>query len=288
MKALLRVDEGPIREKLQNELAELSRNLEELERGLESYFSRDLPQYQSWLNHHFSDQLSEINLLEKKVSALGHHLEESVQLSVKMNLSPEELFANWSEDQILEKILKEDPRESPEQEDLLDSPTKISPNDDSREIYRRIARSLHPDVKGSLTEAEKNLWVKAQKAYSQNDSFELSRIEDHLRSGNEEAEPLTCSEMLRQLDDFKKKYEALKSELTCIRQERAWNFCAKKCLTQITRELTTEHKAVLRDLKSKEEHLHKTLQSWLTKKEKVAPLASKPKRRVHKSQESLF
>jgi hypothetical protein len=237
------------------------------------------------LNHHFADQLSQINQLEKKVCALGHHLEESVQLSVKMNLRPEELFANWSEEQILEKIMAEEEIiDSFEQEELLETKTKIAVSDESREIFRRLARSLHPDLRGTLSEAEKNFWVKAQKAYAQNDSFELQRIESSLKSGTLEAEPLSCSEMLRQLDDFKKKYRELEAELRCIRSERAWNFCSKKCLSQLTKELDTEYKAVLRDLKGKEEHLQKTLHSWMQPKE------SKPKarKRSHKSQESLF
>lgn len=286
MKTVLGVDEGPIREKIQNELSTLACRLAKLESSVEAYFSRDLPQYQAWLNTHFAERLNQIFELEKRVCALGHHLEESMDLSLKQNVRPEDLFANWSKEQIMEKILADaEANETPQEE--LEAPRKIASSAESREIYRRIARCVHPDVRGNLTECEKNLWVKAQKAYAKNDAFELQRIEQNLKCGKIKFEPLTCSEMLKQLSDFEKKYKELEAELSCIQSERAWNFCEKKSLAQLQKELDTEYRSTLRDLKSKEEHLNKTLNSWIEQKESKAPTA-KSKRRSHKSQESLF
>lgn len=287
MRSLVRVDEGPIRKKIQNELSALACRLSKLESSVEAYFSRDLPQYQAWLNTHFAERLGQISELEKRVCALGHHLEESLNLSVKMNVRPEDLFANWSADQIMEKILS-DQEGSEEPQAEFEAPQKVTASDEAKNTYRRIARCLHPDVKGALSDAEKNLWIKAQRAYATSNTFELKRIEESLRCCNLEAEPLTCSEMLRQLSDFEKKYKELEAELKCIQSERAWNFCNKKSLHQLERELDTEYSSTVRDLKSKESHLSKTLNSWLEQKESKQVPTTKPKRRTHKSQESLF
>ncbi|MEZ4814806.1 MAG: hypothetical protein R3A80_06315 [Bdellovibrionota bacterium] len=286
MNALQWVDEKPLREKLSQELAGLSKDLLKLEQSVESYFTQDLPQFQTWLTYHFADQLAQISDLERKVCALGHHLEESLKLSVDMDLRPEDLFANWTREQMLEKVFSDEvSAEESVQEDLPVSEKK-NISGDARDVYRRIVRCLHPDLRGALTGAEKNLWVKAQQAYARDDAFELRRIEHCLRCGDLKAEPLTCSEMMKQASEFRKKFLDLKSELECIQNERAWNFCKKKSYQSLEREIEIEYRSTLKALKAKESHLTKTLDSWLTQ-DTVVP-AAKQRRRAPKTQQSLF
>ena len=288
MNALLWVDEGPLRKNLEKGLEELSLRLRELESSIETYFSKDLPQYQSWVNHHFADDLVQIALLEKKVRCLGQHVEESVQISMQMNLHPAELFAEWTEEEMLEKIMSEEDEVPAENDSELDIPSKEAASGDTREVYRRIVRCLHPDLRGdSLSEVEKNLWVKAQKAYAKNDVFELLRLEKNLRCGHLADEPVSYSELLRQLEDFQKRCQSLEAEMNCLKQERAWKFSAKKRHSEIEKEIHTEFRGTIRELKSKEQHLHKTVSSWI--KGKVTQVATpKPKKRASKSQVSLF
>ncbi len=283
------IDERPIREKLEKELKKHAIELVELEATIDEYFSKDLPQYQSWVNYHFADELLQMNVLEKKVVSFGNHIEESIQLSMEMKLHPSELFAGWSEEQILDKILQEEAQKPDEELNLEGSSSSSEPaSDEAREIYRRIARCLHPDLRqDAVGEVEKNLWVKAQSAYGKNDVFELQRIEQNIRCGNLEAEPITCSELIRQLEDFRKRHIALQEELKCLSKERAWKFSGRKSMANIEKELQSEFRSTLKDLKSRETYLHKTLSSWV--KDTAPPEAnSKLRKRTHKSQVSLF
>jgi hypothetical protein len=49
----------------------------------------------------------------------------------------------------------------------------------SKELYRRIARRLHPDQNGCANSDQLNLWYAAQKAYEANDCETLERILAH-------------------------------------------------------------------------------------------------------------
>lgn len=285
MHSLLWIDEKPLRESLLGQLSEISKKLGGLRSQLDNYFSKDLPQYQSWVNQHFAAQLTEISQLEKKVCALGYHLEETVQLSLQTGRRPEELFAHWSKEEIVENLLKDEIEQGDFIEGLEESGVKKVVQHETRELYKRIVRRLHPDTRGELSEREKNLWVQAQRAYSQNDSYELFKIEQALSKGDTEVEPLSFSELLSQLEDFKKRLMQLESELSCLQMERAWGFSKKKNLSSLEGEITQEHQATLRDLKAKELHLSQTLNSWLEPKAKVA---AKPRKKASRAQESLF
>lgn len=288
MTTLQWIDERPIRRKLEAELAAHAEELATLETTIGEYFSRDLPQYQSWINYHFADDLVQITLLEKKVLALGNHIEESIELSMKMKLHPTDLFAGWTEDQILDKVLSTE-EECAKHEAPVEasSAPQVPACSEARELYRRIARCLHPDLRGQVGEIEKNLWVKAQAAYAKNDIFELQRIEQNIRCGDLKAEPITCGELLRQLQDFRTQQQDLKKELGCLKQERAWQFSQRKNMSHLEREVQSEFRNTLKELKSRENYLHKTLSSWVSDPT-PSESTTKARKRNHKSQVSLF
>lgn len=50
MLELLWIDERPLRKALEQELKELSCELQGVEALIHDYFSRDLPQYQAWVS----------------------------------------------------------------------------------------------------------------------------------------------------------------------------------------------------------------------------------------------
>jgi hypothetical protein len=294
MTALLWVDERPLREKLHRELEELSSRVQNLESSVDEYFSKDLVQYQAWVNFRFADDLAQINELEKSVRILGRHVEESEQLSLQSLTNPRDLFealyGGESEEQILQKIFaqheQEERAEKLEEEICVEGQTKISAGRDAREIFRKIAKHLHPDVRGTeLSDFEKNVWIKAQRAYSKNDTFELQRLECALRTSDDSAsEALSYSELCRQGADFQKKCESLETEVKILTGERAWQFSKRKTLSGLEREIQSEFKNTIKSLRTQETHFRRTLSSWLTPTTKPTP--RRP--RSQKSQTSLF
>ena len=107
----------------------------------------------------------------------------------------------------------------------------------------------------------------------------------NLRKGNLSLEPISYSELTNQLQSYELKCEELESELSCLKKERAWTFSVQKKTTLLEGEIQTEFKTTIRDLKSKENHLNKTLCSWLASKENLPKVQ---KRKGSKAQASFF
>lgn len=293
---LMWIDEGPLRKALDEELKALSQELQGVESLVHDYFSRDLPQYQAWVSQNFASQLEEISQLEKKVQEMGAQIEETFQMSIELNLNPEEIYKEYSAQGYYQnlqnnekKALEED--EASEDHFMSASSKKNCAESQAKEIYRRIIRSIHPDLRGeALVETEKDLWVRVQRAYVENDVYELLRLEEHLLS-KEEVPSLAYSGLLAQSEHLKEKIEKLRKEIILLRSERAWNFSQQKTIHSVQQELTCELHSILRDLKEKQNHFSKTFDSWQSDESRSGMPKKEPKKaskRGSKQQASLF
>jgi len=296
MLELIWINEEPLRKALDDELKALSQELQGVESLVHDYFSRDLPQYQAWVSQNFASQLEEISQLEKKVQEMGAQIEETFQMSIELNLNPEEIYKEYSEQGYYQnsqnnekKFLEED--EVSEDHFMTASSQKNCAESEAKEIYRRIIRSIHPDLRGeALVETEKDLWVRVQRAYAENDVYELLRLEEHLLS-KEEVPSLAYSGLLAQTEHLKEKIGKLRKEIILLRSERAWNFSHQKNVHSVQHELTCELHSTLRDLKQKQIHFSKTFDSWHSDESKSGMPKKEPKKaskRGSKQQASLF
>ena len=291
MSNLLWIDEGPLRKALQQELEELSRELQEVEALIHDYFSRDLPQYQAWVSLNFASQLEEISQLEKKVQEMGAQIEETFQMSIDLNLDPSRVYQECSAQGFYENSQNiesnTDEGEAHEEQFQSFSSQKKTADSDAKEIYRRIIRAIHPDLRGAaLAESEKNLWVRVQRAYAENDVYELLRLEEHLLS-KEDIPSLSYSGLLVQSSHLKEKIKDLRKEIILLRSERAWNFSQQKNISSVEQELKYEFQATLKSLRQKQDHFLKTFDSLQSPGTKDKPVKKAPKR-VSKLQASLF
>jgi hypothetical protein len=55
-----------------------------------------------------------------------------------------------------------------------------SPKEELKRLYRQIAKRLHPDANPNVTDKEKALWIKAQKAYAEGDLETLREIAEQI------------------------------------------------------------------------------------------------------------
>lgn len=296
MLELMWIDEEPLRKALEEELKALSQELQGVEALVHDYFSRDLPQYQAWVSQNFASQLEEISQLEKKVQEMGAQIEETFQMSIELNLNPQEIYKEYSAQGYYQnsqnnekKIIEED--EVSEDHFMNASSQKNCAESEAKEIFRRIIRSIHPDLRGeALIETEKDLWVRVQRAYAENDVYELLRLEEHLLS-KEEVPSLAFSGLLAQSEHLKEKIGKLRKEIILLRSERAWNFSQQKNIHSVQQELTCELHSTLRDLKQKQNHFSKTFDSWQSDESKSGMPKKEPKKaskRGSKQQASLF
>ncbi len=294
MLELMWIDERPLRAALENELRGLSVELQEVEALIHDYFSRDLPQYQAWVTQTFSSQLEEISRLEKKVQEMGAQVEETFQTSIDLNVDPQRVYQEYSAQGFYGDYQESGFKR--EQFDEMDSSEghylgatfqKNCAESEAKEVYRRIIRAIHPDLRGEgLVETEKDLWVRVQRAYAKNDLYELRRLEEHLIC-KEDVPSLAYSGLLAQVEHIKDKIEKLRKEIILLRSEKAWNFSQQKNIRSVEQELNCEFESTLKNLKQKQNYFSKTFDSWQSRDSKNK-ISKKVSKRGSKQQASLF
>jgi hypothetical protein len=113
------------------------------------------------------------------------------------------------------------PRPEPKQEEEL--PDSIDPR--VKELYRRLVRRLHPDLRADGSAAVSALWHEVQEAYAASD---IARMELLLALSDIESEQLGEATSLFQmhsvLEELNRACRALEKSLREAEGEDAWNF----------------------------------------------------------------
>ena len=78
-----------------------------------------------------------------------------------------------------------------------------------KDIYRKLAKKLHPDINRNLTEKEINLWNKVKEAYENNDLISLIVL-DGLVNKIEIKDDISASNIEENIEKIKDKIEKLK------------------------------------------------------------------------------
>lgn len=101
----------------------------------------------------------------------------------------------------------------------LDQPMAADEARELRDLYRRLVKSLHPDLHADLTDAERQLWHRAQTAYDRADLEELRALAivqpDSALSGMKNS----IEELQEQRDTLKGHVARLLSEMERISSE---------------------------------------------------------------------
>ena len=106
--------------------------------------------------------------------------------------------------------------------------TAAKPSSSLKELYRKLAKDLHPDFHPHLSEREKDLWHSVQNAYKSGNLEKLETLNAlfHVSSGRPDLE--TSLGKLKELfADLKLGIKAIQREIRDSRKEPSWNFLKK-------------------------------------------------------------
>jgi hypothetical protein len=95
-------------------------------------------------------------------------------------------------------------------------------------LYRRIARSLHPDCSDQFSLREQKLWHRAQDAYKAGDVAALETVLSHIEASA--AGPLfalSVSDLMENTREMRTRVDYLEEDLQQARQHPAWRFTQK-------------------------------------------------------------
>jgi hypothetical protein len=209
--SLLVIDSAPIRQKAQRDYEKVQRDLERAKLELERFRTEDQPKYAKWLNSHFGALLTETRELHEKLYAAqslvsevhqefyfgGHssihgayaevmrRREHPEQFEKQMREEEEEEEEEFrkefeqifgaSEEEFFEKFgfgQKTPPKKSSSRENESRKPaiTRL------KDLYRSLARRLHPDAGGRRSQKEIEWWHQTQAAYQAGDIEKLELI----------------------------------------------------------------------------------------------------------------
>jgi Plasmid pRiA4b ORF-3-like protein len=110
------------------------------------------------------------------------------------------------------------------EEQLTGRPAETDSRQECRSIYRKIALRLHPDRGGKMTEAEAQIWYRAQEAYTFSDVLGLRQLWSQLTKYRNENLEISCAEMIAAFFETKAQITSLDHLRRSLKRELAWNF----------------------------------------------------------------
>jgi hypothetical protein len=93
-----------------------------------------------------------------------------------------------------------------------------------KEIYRRLVRRLHPDLRADGDATVSSLWHEVQEAYAARDIARMELLLALSDLSNAPRASTTLSQMRSVLSDLTRSVRALELSLVEARREDSWNF----------------------------------------------------------------
>lgn len=151
----------------------------------------------------------------------------------------------------------------------FDEPADLSDDDDSspldtrvRDLYRRLVRRLHPDLRGDGSAAVSALWHEVQEAYAASD---VARMEILLALSDIEADRTadqTLSQMQSVLLELDRALWALEKNLLEAESEDAWDFARVGPNPALRLRIERQLKSNLASRTQRLELLRQTIAEW--------------------------
>lgn len=248
---VLVVDSKPLRKKAQREYQKAVRDLAAAKAESERFYNEDQPLYTKWLNSNFGALLTEIRDLQHKlveVHAIVHEVHEEQFFGGHRTMADaykEVLRRREQPEEAPAEPPGDDPDEaSREFEDAFGEktdeywarfhekarnvePGRISTKPQSgrlKELYRQLARRLHPDKGAAVSAKEKEWWHQTQAAYEEGSIDKLEMILTLVEVEDKGTRESTISVLKKLTAEFKKTLRTLKRQLAQMRGESAWKF----------------------------------------------------------------
>lgn len=277
------VDGSRIRRKITREYEKARRDLDRARDELERFENEDSPLFSRWMRRQFGSVLTELRETEQRL----HELEDLI-LDIETEMlfngtSPAQAYAHAMDRR--DAAAEEPPDPAAEKDDPFSQSARSSHSrpgqDDSdpfddlfgalggnksrpdrrkssptiqrlKELYRALARRLHPDVRKEMTPQTREWWHQAQEAYEAGDVVALEtilclcEIED---AGHTEKTSLSL--LQRMSAQLKKSLRQIKSQLATHRRQPAWNFARRTDLAELEATMRRHMNADLRAMKER-------------------------------------
>jgi hypothetical protein len=290
--SLILADGTRIRHAIKSEYEKLRRQIEKARTELARFEAEDVPAYRRWFHGEFGSLLTELRETSQRLHELETIFFEVESEILFTGASPSAAYARARERRENPEAPPEDTEETDEDngpefpfgEDFGKPPPGFddfaSEREPSRrrskgkasspatarrlkEIYRALARRLHPDAQREMTAQKREWWHQAQAAYLDADVEQLEvilvlcEIEE---TGN--ADKASLSVLQRISAHFKKSLRQLRSQLTKSKRDPAWNFSQCKDLTVLTESLRRRMHEDLRRMKAELLDMEAQIAAW--------------------------
>jgi hypothetical protein len=142
-----------------------------------------------------------------------------------------------------------------------------------KNLYRKIARLLHPDMAGALTKQELELWYQAQRAYEEKDVVVLETI--LARCDRVGTNSRTLSELRGLVWQAISRLASLRRSIAGLAELPSWRFLLldpveiKVCLRNVRRELAGAVRELIREatvLENELERIGTRTERWLSRR----------------------
>jgi hypothetical protein len=265
--SLLVIDSKKVRQKAHRAYQKAARDLNSAREESERYHSQDKPLFSQWLSANFGAQLTElrdlqtelfeaqrlVNEVQQEYFYGGHRsIESAYRRVLHRRAHPEEEEAE--QPPAGDEPPPDEPHASHEQNptdefwerfhNLNNAHAKSSPpHNESRarlkDLYRKLARRLHPDNGQKITPREKELWHQTQDAYDNGQVEVLETILAQLEINDAGAKNATISTLLQLTASLRQRLRSLRRELSSLRGDMAWGFSKRTDFSDLVHE--TEH-----------------------------------------------
>ena len=274
--ALVRIDSEPIRRRARQAYERAQLDLKKRQEEIESFTTGDRPLFERWVFSTFGAQLTELRELQQKIDDVQTRITELTMAAFQWKCTTweaaeriqagENPWASKERDPASEAEDDEDDDffafdydelfgdEDDEMEDFAQFASrarqprsaqqkKVAGERGARikEIYRRIARSVHPDAIGKKMSASvQAIWFETQTAYRVGDleKLELLLFRLNIETGHD-APQVQVSLLQRLTQDLRRAIRSLNNSLQQFRRDPAWNFSKLQDHTRVRRQIRT-------------------------------------------------
>ena len=259
------IDNQPIRRKAQRDYQKAVRDLDAAKAESERFHNEDKPLFSRWLSSNFGSLLTEIRDLQSKLFEVQNLINEVQQeyyygrhdsiasayravLHRREHPEPEPQSSEPDDfDQAEARAAEEFAEEfwqrfqnGKANRNTAPNPLRRAHDGRLKDLYRKLARRLHPDNGRVITPREAELWHKTQAAYEAGQVDVLESILTLLEVGDKGAKNAPVSTLFQLTAALKKTLRTLKRQLTELRQDAAWNFSQRhdrNALHRVTEEM---------------------------------------------------
>lgn len=249
---------------------------------LETFEDKDRLAWHAWMTRHFQDSLRQIDALQEELTQLAVRLHAANQLALSGEFSsrkaaydevlrqehndPQRIdpaphpapsqLPNAEPDLLLESILHQLCLEARACLPVLSLPAGPgaveAQRPSAKQLYRSLAKRLHPTQNPQAGPLERELWAEVQQAHQARDVRTLETIELRYRLDSGQPPHPEDQEILRDLVlAWTEVRDTLRKELRTARKAPAWGFssqspAARKRFTETTRRALEAQLATLR------------------------------------------